>query len=235
MTKNNCILVISDQHIPYHHPDMMDFLKAIKKVYKPDRIVNIGDELDHHAISFHDSNPDLASAGDELRKSLSIIKEMEQVFPVMDLVHSNHGSLSYRRAFSSGIPTAYLKDYNEFLQVGKGWKWHEDIVIKASNGQDIYFCHGKVANIIKLGQQYGQNVVQGHYHTSFNIQYWGNPNALHWALQVGCLIDKDSLAYAYNKLFKNRPVIGTGIIINGLPKLLPMVLNKGGRWNKVVP
>ena len=88
MTKNNCILVISDQHIPYHHPDMMDFLKAIKKVYKPDRIVNIGDELDHHAISFHDSNPDLASAGDELRKSLSIIKEMEQVFSFILMVEN---------------------------------------------------------------------------------------------------------------------------------------------------
>ena len=79
------------------------------------------------------------------------------------------------------------------------------------------------------------NVVQGHYHTKFNIQYWGNPQALHWGLQVGCLIDKDSLAYEYNKLFKDRPIIGTGIIIEGLPYLLPMVLNKGGRWNKVVP
>ena len=88
---------------------------------------------------------------------------------------------------------------------------------------------------MKLGQQYGMNVVQGHYHTKFAIQYWGNPNALHWGLQAGCLIDKDSLAYEYNKLFKDRPIIGTGIIIDGLPKLLPMVLNKGGRWNKVVP
>ncbi len=75
-----CILVISDQHIPYHHPQMMDFLKALKKKYKPTRIVNIGDELDHHALSFHDSDSDLPSAGDELRISIPIIQELKRYF-----------------------------------------------------------------------------------------------------------------------------------------------------------
>ena len=186
-------------------------------------------------MSFHDSDPDLPSAGDEHKLAIKTIKEMEQLFPKMDLVHSNHGSLIFRKALTHGLPKAFIKDYNDFLQVGKGWKWHEDLVLKASNGQDIYFCHGKSANILKLGQSYGMNVVQGHYHTKFSQIYWSTPQALYWGLQVGCLIDKDSLAYEYNKLFKDRPIIGTGIIIEGLPKLLPMVLNKGGRWNKVVP
>ena len=44
------------------------------------------------------------------------------------------------------------------------------------------------------------------------------------------LFDKD-----YDKAFKDRPIIGCGIIIDSQPKLLPMVLNKGGRWNKVCP
>ena len=69
----------------------------------------------------------------------------------------------------------------------------------------------------------------------YKIEYWGNPMSLLWAMQVGCLIDKDALAFAYDKLFKDRPVIGCGIIINSQPKLLPMVLNKGGKWNKVCP
>ena len=29
-----------------------------------------------------------------------------------------------------------------------------------------------------------------------------------------CLIDKDSMAFAYDKVFKDRPIIGCGIIIN---------------------
>ena len=68
------ILVISDLHIPYHHKDSFDFLKEIKKQYKPDFIVNIGDLLDFHAISMHSNNPDLPSAADELKLSKQYVK-----------------------------------------------------------------------------------------------------------------------------------------------------------------
>ena len=60
------ILVISDQHAPYHHIDTLDFLSAIKEKYKPDCVVNIGDEMDWHSISFHDSHPGLYSPSHEL-------------------------------------------------------------------------------------------------------------------------------------------------------------------------
>ena len=63
------ILCISDQHAPYHHPDTLDFLAALKKEYKPDCIVNMGDELDWHSISFHDHHPDLRSPKDELTEA----------------------------------------------------------------------------------------------------------------------------------------------------------------------
>jgi len=91
---NKRILVISDTHCPYHHPDLIPYLKAIKKKYKPDRVIHIGDEVDSHAISFHDSDPDLYSAGDEREQSLTIIHSMEKIFPVVDLMDSNHGSSS---------------------------------------------------------------------------------------------------------------------------------------------
>ena len=58
---NKKILVISDMHVPYHHKDSINFLKAIKKEFKPDRIINIGDLLDFHAINMHTHDPDLYS------------------------------------------------------------------------------------------------------------------------------------------------------------------------------
>jgi len=225
----NRILIISDTHIPYHHPDLIPFLKDLKKILKPDRVIHIGDELDKHAMSFHDSDPDLPSAGDELRLSLPIIKELEQLFPIVDLLDSNHGSLVYRRSLKHGIPKAYLKDYREFLQVGKGWTWHDDLTVKTPTGP-VYFCHGKVADVLKLAQSMGMSCVQGHYHSSFNIKYYGNSLGLYFGLQVGCLINKDSLAFRYNKTQRARPLIGCGAIIDGLPKLIPMVLDKHGRW-----
>ena len=153
------VLIISDTHIPYHVPELMDFLKLLKK-NKPDKIIHIGDEVDKHAMSFHDSDPDLPSAGDELKLSLPVIKELEKIFPKMDLVDSNHGSLVYRRALKHGIPKAYLRDYNEFLDVGKGWKWHDDLTIDTPLGK-VYFCHGKTADVLKISTIYGYVMCSG--------------------------------------------------------------------------
>jgi predicted phosphodiesterase len=231
---NNSVLVISDLHIPYHHQDAFDFLKALKKKYKPDMVVNIGDELDHHAISMHEHNPDLMSAGDELRKSKLYIQELEKIFPEMTIVHSNHSSLVYRRALKYGLPKDYLKSYNEFLGVGDGWKWVDDVTITLSDGSRCFFTHGMSADVLKVAQQYGMNTVQGHYHTKFNIGYYSNPDALIWGMQVGCLINQKSMAFDYAKNFKSRFIVGCGMIINGQPKLMPMVLDKDGRWNNMI-
>lgn len=224
------ILIISDLHAPYNHPDAIDFLRAIKKKYKPDRVISVGDEVDKHALSFHDSDPDLMSAGDELVAAREVLEPLYKLFPEMDLVDSNHGSMVYRKALASGIPQAYIKEYGDVLEAPYGWVWHHDLTIEMSDGEKAYICHGKTTNVLKLSQSMGMSAIQGHYHESFNIQYWGNPNGLYWGFQVGCLIDDHSLAFKYNKVNMKRPLIGCGIIINGHPKLLPLVKDRSGRW-----
>lgn len=236
MAINDTILVISDLHTPYEHPDAMDFLQAVKGHYLPTRVVNIGDEVDHHAMSFHESDPDLDSAGVELEKAIKKLQPLYKMFPKMDLIHSNHGSMHYRKGLHCGIPRKCLRDYSDILDAPKGWKWHMDLTLEMGKKRpDIYFHHGLSKNIIKVVKERGLCVVQGHYHTEFNIQYVGTPAYLLWGLQIGCLINKEALAFAYDKTNLGRPVIGTGIIINGLPHLLPMILNSKGRWNGTVP
>lgn len=227
---NDKILVISDLHIPYHHPDSIDFLREIKRVYKPDRIINIGDEVDNHAMSFHDSDPDLHSASQELLLARKYIKQLERLFPKMDLIESNHGSLYYRKAKTHGIPKCAILPYNDLLGVGKGWKWYPELILKMSNGQKCYFHHGRATDVTKVSREYGMPAVQGHYHEKFKIEYWANTEQLCWGLQVGCLADDKSLALAYNNTNLKRPIVGCGIIIGGLPHLLPMVLNKRHEW-----
>ena len=228
--KNKRILVISDMHIPYHHKDSIKFLKEIKKQFKPDRIINIGDSLDFHAISMHDSNPDLYSAGQELTEARKYIKELENIFPKMILLHSNHGSLIYRRAMKHGLPKAYFKSYNDFLEVGKGWEWVNDYNIPLSDGTEVFCTHGMTADGLKLAMQYGKNVCQFHFHSKFNIQYFSNPDKLVWSLQCGCLIKQSHMAFEYAKNFKTRFIVGTAMIIDGQPKLFPMVLDSKGKW-----
>jgi UDP-2,3-diacylglucosamine pyrophosphatase LpxH len=43
-------LFISDLHIPFQHSQAFRFLRELKREYKPTLIVNVGDEVDCHAI-----------------------------------------------------------------------------------------------------------------------------------------------------------------------------------------
>ena len=229
------VLAIGDLHIPYHHKDSFAFLRALKKKYKGfDLVVNMGDELDQHAISMHDSNPDLPSAGDELRLAKTYVKELEGIFPDMTLLDSNHSSLVYRRALKYGLPKAYLKHYNEFLDVGKGWKWVDDLTISLNDGSRCFFTHGMSANVLQIAQKMGMHAVQGHYHSKASVQYYSNPDNLNWAMQTGCLTNQQSLAFGYSRNFKDRFICSSAVIIDGQPRIHPMVI-KNHRWiGKVV-
>jgi hypothetical protein len=53
---------------------------------------------------------------------------------------------------------------------------------------------------------------------------------------VGCLIDPHSPAFQYDKKnIVSRPVLGSGVVIEGIPSVIPMTLTKSGRWNKRLP
>lgn len=225
------ILCISDLHMPFHNPDSIAFLKALKDKYKPDLVVNLGDLGDFHNISFHDSDPDLPSAGEELEQLQDHARQLELLFPEMIIISSNHGDLPLRQAVRIGLPRMLFRPFNEIYNVGPGWLFIDDLTISSPKSPDLFFAHGIKKNGIALAQQRGQCVIQGHFHTEFNIHYCGNPNELLWSMMCGCLIDKKSLAFNYDKLILNRPILGTGVIVNGFPRLLPMVINsKTGRW-----
>jgi hypothetical protein len=219
--------------MPYHHKDSLAFLKNLEKQYGEfDLVVNLGDMVDFHGISFHDSDPDLPSAGDELDLAIAACQDLESLFPDMYIIGSNHGDLPLRKFLSGGLPRKLIRSYNEIFEVGDGWKFVPDLTLK-TNGKslpDIYFHHGIKKNGLQVANQRGQRIVQGHYHTEFNIQFSGNPNSLIWSMQAGCLIDDNALAFAYNKLTKDRPIIGAAVIVDGMPVLEPMILNSEGRW-----
>lgn len=227
---NSRILVISDLHAPYTHQDTVRFLKAIKKKYRPSRVISSGDEADFHNISFHDSDPDLDSAFVELTKAIETLKPIYKLFPKVEVLESNHGSLILRKALANGLSRKFFRTPGEILEAPKGWTWHFDLVIKLPDGTECYFHHSKGANVKKNSQAMGMSFVQGHHHESFEISYWGNPNALLFGMTVGCLVDPKSLAMAYNKNNLKRPIIGCAVIIDSKPILIPMVLSKNGRW-----
>jgi predicted phosphodiesterase len=226
---NKVTLFISDAHMPYHHKDMFKFLKKLKAVYKPDLVISVGDLGDFHNISFHKSDPMLPNANEELEALQKYSRKLESIFPEMYITLGNHDQLPTRRLFDQGIPSSFLKPYNDIYGVGKGWKFVDDLVIQDKN-EILYVAHGIVKDGKKLAAQRGVHVVQGHYHTEGRIDYISNPRNLLWSMQVGCLIDKQALAFAYDKPNLNRPIIGTGLCVRGNPLLAPMSLNDKSRW-----
>lgn len=236
--------VIPDMHAPYNHPDTLEFIEAVKAKYRLQDWICLGDETDGHAISFHNSSPDLASAGPELKAAREFLHKLEAMIPDMDIVHSNHGSLVYRRAFDAGLPEMVIRSYREILfgerrndgsvhlpnGRGRGWRWHEKLEIEIPDSGNAVFVHGYSANVRTAVGHAGESVVQGHHHSVCDLSYHQGDGGDRFGVTVGCLIDHKSLAFAYGKTFVKKPVLGMAIIIDGEPHLIRMKTRPDGRW-----
>ncbi len=223
------ILVISDMHHPFCHKDTLRFLKALQKKYHFTDVVCIGDEIDGHALSYHEHDPDLPAAEDEFSQAVEGLRPIYKLFPQVTVIESNHGSLVLRKAKTAGIPKRAIRTYNEILEAPKGWKWVFDTIVQTEFGP-VYFCHGKTSAAGRLASQYGMSTVQGHYHEKAQIHYISTPDKLMFDAHTGCLADDKSLALGYNKVNAKRPIVSVLVILNGVPHIIPMMLNKSGRW-----
>lgn len=233
MKKDNNVLIIGDLHSPVYHKDTVAFLTAIKKKFKPSRVILTGDEVNWESISFHTKHPDLPNPKEELRQSIESLKPFYKLFPKADILESNHGSLVFRKAIDAGLPTSVIKSYREIIAAPKGWNWHFDLTIDTDLGK-IYFHHGKSSSIEKLSKSMAMSAVQGHYHSKFYISYWASPIGLFWDANAGAFADHKHLAMEYSKNSIAKSIMGCIMVVNGVPQLIPMVLDKNGNWIKKI-
>lgn len=227
------VLAIPDLHIPFHHKDAFKFLAAVKKKYKPNEVINMGDLEDWHSISMHDHDPDGLSPGMELSELRSAVKPLFKLFPKMKICTSNHGSLPLRRAFKFGLPSELIKSYKDILNMPNSWSiadsWEIDNVVY-EHGESFSGQQGA----IKSANANMQSTVIGHIHAFAGIQFSANSKHLIFGFNTGCLIDRHAYAFAYGKKIKSKPILGCGIIKNGIPIFIPMRLDKKGRWNGAI-
>jgi len=231
------VLVIPDLHIPYEHPDALAFTKACYKKYvgKTGFVINLGDEVDGHAISFHKSSAELFSAGHELQEAIRKLKYWYKAFPVSHVLDSNHGSLIYRRMSDQGLPLHYIKPLKVIYNTPK-WEWHEEIYLKTAKG-GIYMCHGKSGTYGKLVKEMGTyGCIQGHFHGKCEITWHASGLMERFNCFSGCLIDRKSLAFAYGKNHIPKPILAVTVISkSGYPRIVMMELNEKGRWTGNLP
>lgn len=227
------ILIISDLHIPYHHQDAFAFLAALNKKFNFDIIKNVGDLIDHHTSSFHDTEYGTLSPKEEFDRQVQYVAELYKMFPKMTISLGNHDNIPVRKIKTIGISPELLKDYTQ-LYGTKGWKWVDKEFFSVQRGEKCLMTHAMGGNTLTNATRHSFNSVQGHFHSKFGIEYFADCEILKWSMTVGCLIDPNSEAFKYNASSAGRPILGCGGIIDGLPTLFPMRLDKRGRWNKKI-
>lgn len=225
------ILVISDLQLPFEHKDAFKFLAAVKKKYKPNRVVNIGDISDSYCLNHWGRDPDAPSATQEIDALMSGVQKLAKMFPKMDVLTSNHDRRIYRKAMDASIPSHFIKPYHEWMGCPKTWLFSDELVIDG-----VLYTHGDEVGAggmnasLKRAQGYGRSCVSGHLHTQANITYFANREVLLFGMQVGCLIDHKKIAFAYAKKNLKKPILSVGLVIDGIPMLVPMQLDEEGNW-----
>lgn len=208
------VLAIPDLHAPFQHKRAIEFLVYVYKHFKCDMVICLGDELDFHALSRWPKNPDGHSAGFEFSLGLAFLKELYSVFPNVRVVHSNHTSRPYKKAYEYGLMSALLKDYKTLLEAPDGWSWHEKI-----EQDNVLYLHGEGFSgqnaHTRAAMLNRKSTVIGHIHSFGGVQYMQSYSDRIFAMNAGCLIDVDSYSFAYAKTLANKPTLGCGVVLNG--------------------
>ena len=198
-------------------PGYLEFCKSIYKQNKCNEVIFIGDVIDNHYSSYHETDPDGYSAGEELDRAIDKIGNWYKAFPEAYVIIGNHDRLVYRKAHSAGVSKRWIREYDEVLDT-PGWDFLEEIVIDG-----VSYNHGEGGTARNRMKNEMQSQVQGHLHSQFYLDYNVSPTNRMFAMQVGCGIDRKAYAMAYGRNFK-KPIIGCATVCNGKPQLHPMEL-----------
>jgi len=232
-TGDERVLVISDLQIPYEHKDALEFMEHAANTYDTNRVVCIGDEVDQLALSRYDTDPEAEGAGPELKKAIKRLQPWYEMFPEVQVAISNHTGRIQKAAFKAGIPEAYLRPVQDWLEAPEGWTWHDFIEIDG-----VRYEHGDAQGGMyaarNLAVRNRQSTVIGHHHAHGAVFYIANNSETIFGLNVGCLIDMESIAFKYGRMSAFKPTLGCGVVIEGIPVFVPMITNKRGRWIKEI-
>lgn len=209
------VLVIPDLHAPFMHDEAIEFLVSINRKYNCNRVVILGDELDNHYSSFHDTDPDGLSANKELCIAAEQLHRLATEFPEASVCIGNHTAIPQRRAFSAGISNVWIKSVKDvLLEMGvpcEGWDYSDSHIIDG-----VKYTHGTGRKAKQRMLQDGISIVQGHYHSESYVWHHVNAVQKNFAMQLGALIEDDAYAFAYAKHFAKSHK-NCGVVIEGVP------------------
>ena len=207
--------IIGDTHIPFCLDGYLEFCQETFEAWDVERVIHIGDLIDNHSLSFHDSEPALKGANGEYLDAMEELQPWYDAFPKLELVLGNHDLIPARQLKKIGMDCdIWLRPLKEIYNMPKGWKIVEDVTI-----DNVLYHHGDTAcgvngfrndSIARMC-----STVTGHAHGNAGVSYTASNHRLIFGLAVGCGVDNKSMAMVYGKKFKHKPIVSCGIVIDG--------------------
>jgi hypothetical protein len=208
------ILVIPDLHEPFTLDEYLDFCLEIYNKYNCNNVVFIGDILDNHFSSYHETDPDGFGAGQELDMAKDKIKVWHDTFPDARVCLGNHDLLFMRKAMTAGLSKQWVREIGEVLDTPT-WEYAEEFDIDG-----VTYVHGTARKARNRAKSELTSVVQGHYHSESYIEHFVGKTYSIFAMQLGCGIDRKAYAMNYGKHFP-KPHINVGVVLeNGTLPIL---------------
>lgn len=208
------VLAIPDLHCPYQHPKAFEFIKGVAKKFKPDKVVNLGDEIDAYNWSKYTRNPDMMGPKDELEAARQALQPFYKLFPNVAVCSSNHSDRPLKRAREAGLTIEQASHPKEFLNAPEGWVWQLRWKIDG-----VWYFHGDgfggKTPMQKALNEVRDNCVIGHLHNvSGYLRLPSFANDI-WAMAAGCLVDFESPAFDYCRHLPRTPSLGCVTVVDG--------------------
>jgi UDP-2,3-diacylglucosamine pyrophosphatase LpxH len=205
--ESNRVLVIGDLHEPFCLDGYLDFCIEQKEKFNCNKIVFIGDVIDNHFSSYHETDANGLGGSDELEFAIKKIARWRDAFPVATVIIGNHDRIIMRKAQTSSVPTKWIREYKDVLEVDQ-WYFVDRLVI-----DDVQYIHGEAGTARTKCKSDMMSTVQGHLHTQAYTEWVVGQKFKVFGTQVGCGIDHNSYAMAYAKRGK-KPAIGCVVVLN---------------------
>ena len=221
--------IIGDTHLPYELDGYLEFCQETFEKWGVNRVVHIGDFVDNHSLSFHDSEPTLHNVMGEYESAFERAQDWYEAFPEATLIMGNHDRIPARQLRKLGMePTIYMRPIEELL--GMPWDVVDQIEIDG-----VQYHHGETAGGIngfrKDAEQRMRCTVSGHNHSNAGVSATATDQELVWGLAVGCGVNQKHMAFAYGRNFAKKPIISCGVVIDGEPHIEYM--NLGSKVRRI--
>jgi predicted phosphodiesterase len=216
--------IIGDTHLPYELDGYLDFCLETFENWGVNNVIHIGDFVDNHSLSFHDSEPLLHNVLGEYESAFERAQDWYEAFPDATLIMGNHDRIPARQIRKLGMePAIFMRPIEELF--GMPWKVVDSVEI-----DDVLYHHGETSGGVngfrKDAEQRMRCTVSGHNHSNAGISATATDQELVWGMAVGCGVNHEHMAFAYGKHFAKKPIISCGVVIDGVPHVEYMNLGK---------